>query len=126
MLSVWAQAGPLLGACVRVSVKVKRAKARQAWVGLAASSVGSSRGTAWGGAVLIKCCCILQRRRLCKNVKPGTESRRGRKRENEHWSLLKYLCPFPENMPGCSRAVGEPCAVLAALLMSCLLSGNLC
>lgn len=59
MLSVWAQAGPILGVCECVC-KVKRAKARQAWVVLAASSVGSSQGTAWGGAA------------LCESVKPGT------------------------------------------------------
>lgn len=39
--------------------------------------------------------------------------------------MLKYLYLFPGNVPGCSRAVGEHCAVLAALLVSCPSSGNL-
>lgn len=71
MLSMWAQAGPILGVCVSVSIKVRRAKAQQAWVGLAASSV-ESRGTAWVGAALIESCSVLQRRTLGGSGKPGT------------------------------------------------------
>lgn len=59
MLSVWAQAGPILGVCECVC-QGEEGKGPTGMGVLAASSVGLTQGTAWGGAS------------LCESMKPGT------------------------------------------------------